>query len=80
METVKVKIVSNYGTFEVSRVVEIEVDTEGLTAEERADEIEDAAYEETGIMSILIAAGYTVEESPEGEDHEIIEITTGLAI
>lgn len=74
METIKVKVTSNYGTFEVSRVVELEIDTEGMDADERAEAIEEEGYEHTGIMSVLIAAGYTVEEAPDGEYHEIEEI------
>jgi len=55
------QIVSDYGTFEISKVVEAESF--------------DEAFNETGIMLDLIAAGWKVEESPDGESHTVTEIS-----
>ena len=54
-------VLSNYGTFEISKVV--------------LAESEEDAYDQTGIMVDLIAAGWKVIAYPEGEEHYIKEIT-----
>ena len=58
------KLTGNYGTFEVSREVEAEDDF--------------AAFAETGIMSVLQAAGWSID-GPEGEEWtvEVFEPVTG---
>lgn len=55
------RLTGNYGTFEITRVVEAED--------------EDEAWEHSGIMSTLLEAGWVFIDSPEGEDWEIEEIT-----
>ncbi len=59
------KIISNYGTFEVSRIV---------TARDEHD-----AWLETGIKVDLQNAGWDVT-TPEGEEHTIIELPQQGAI
>ena len=59
------KIVSDYGTFEVSKEVE---------AEDEED-----AWLETGILIDLQNAGWRVT-TPEGEEHSIIELPQQGAI
>lgn len=54
------EIVSSYGTFEISKIVE---------AEDARD-----ASSHAGIMLDLEAAGWTFSESPDGESHEIFEL------
>ena len=54
------RIISDYGTFEITKVVD-------------ADS-EDEAWEDTGIMSDLIEAGWDFYSSPDGEHHEIHEV------
>lgn len=56
------RIWSDYGTFEITKLVEAED--------------EDEAWQETGIMADLIDAGWTIVSSPEGEEHDVQEVTT----
>lgn len=53
------RLTGNYGTFEISRVVEAA----------NFDE----AYEQTGIMDVLADAGWTIESSPDGEEWSIAQ-------
>lgn len=55
------RLTGNYGTFEITKIIEADDD--------------EAAYEHTGIMSDLIAAGWEFTERPDGEEWEIEEIT-----
>ena len=55
------RIESDYGTFAIEKTVE-------------ADTF-DEAFEHTGIMLELIAAGWKVLDSPDGEEHTVTEIT-----
>lgn len=54
------KLTGDYGTFTIVKTVE-------------ADD-EDEAWEHTGIMIDLMAAGWDVVDAPEGEDWEIEEL------
>ena len=56
------RIWSDYGTFEITKLVEAEN--------------EDEAWEHTGIMRDLMEAGWTVVDAPEGEEHDVQEVTT----
>jgi len=56
------KVTSNYGTFEITKIV--------------LAESEEDAYDQTGIMVDLIMAGWHVNSYPDGEEHEIKEITS----
>jgi hypothetical protein len=55
----KFKLTGNYGTFEITKIVEAED--------------EDEAWEHTGIMIDLMAAGWDVVDAPEGEEWDIEE-------
>lgn len=51
------RLTGNYGTFEISKTVEA---VDG-----------DEAFNQTGIMQDLIAAGWTITSQPDGEEWEI---------
>ncbi len=51
------RLTGSYGTFVITKVVEADT--------------EDEAFEQTGIMVDLIAVGWTVVESPDGEEWEV---------
>jgi hypothetical protein len=55
------RLTGNYGTFVITRVVDV------------TDE--DEAFTETGIMSTLEDAGWTFTEAPDGESWDIEEET-----
>jgi hypothetical protein len=55
------EIFSDYGTFEISKTVDANTF--------------DEAFEHTGIMLDLIAAGWKIEQSPDGEEHTVTEIS-----
>lgn len=51
----------DYGTFEIERFV--------IAPDEAT------AYQETGIMSTLIDAGWTITSSPDGEEWDVVLVT-----
>ena len=57
------RLTGNYGTFEITRVVEAEN--------------EDEAFCETGIMSDLVDIGWEIVSAPDGEEWEIEEVPIG---
>lgn len=51
------RLTGNYGTFEITRIVELDS--------------HDEAYALTGIVADLVAVGWHFTEAPEGEEWEI---------
>lgn len=64
------KITGNYGTFEITKVVRLEV-VNGSPYDMEEEDWEAEAYTHTGIMADLEDAGWTFTEAPDGEDWEI---------
>ena len=64
------KLTGNYGTFEITKVVRIDVEDHEATDYDDED-WEEFAYQSTGIMVDLVNAGWTFNSSPDGEEWEI---------
>lgn len=58
------RLTGNYGTFEIRKIIELPSHED--------------AYAQTGIVVDLIAAGWTILESPEGEEWTIEMLVDGL--
>jgi hypothetical protein len=64
------RITGNYGTFEITKVVRLEV-ANGQALDMEEEDWEEEAWSRGGIMEDLKVAGWTFTQAPKGEDWEI---------